>query len=116
MPYTHTASGSALATSPNNAVVNTVSATIASSSRVFDHNTDHAEHERLFIGPMPFIAAETKLKNPSSKKHWWLGQHDVTSSDNDMHEEVPERHAFLYFLRQGGMEQDWESQESLRKR
>ena len=112
MPYIPTvASGSAIATTP--------SSIVPPSSKVLGHGNDHTQHsERLFIGPMPFTAAERniKLKGSGSKRRWWLGQHDVTSSDGSMEDNIPERHAFLYFLRRGGIKEDWESQESLRKR
>ena len=107
--------GSAIAFPP----IDIVPATVTSSSKGLVDSNNYAQlSERLFLGPMSFAAAERniKLKNSDSKRHWWLGRQDVRSSDNDRDDDVPERHAFLYFLRRGGIKEDWESQESLRRR
>jgi hypothetical protein len=97
---------------------NTIPATTSSSS--VDHSSGLTQHfERLFIGPMLFSAAEghPDLKNSrGSTRHWLLGRHDATGRDDNTSDDVPERHAFHYFLRRGGTEDVWESQEGLRQR
>lgn len=115
MPGVHNGLGGTMAPPLDNNI--TVPATVASQAP--GYNNHHRQHsERLFIGPMLFTAAEGHLGPKDSGgfiKHWFPRRHDMTSSDN-INEEISERHAFQYFLRRGGTEQDWESQESVRQR
>jgi hypothetical protein len=102
---------------------NKVSGAVAPSPKVLAHGHDHSQApERLFIGPMPSATAERNVKgrvSDGTKKPWWLTLRDRSrddqDSDGDNEDEVPEGHAFRYFLQRGGREEEWETQESLRK-
>jgi hypothetical protein len=99
-----------LSSGPGYTSNNTVPETAPSSSKLLGHSNDHTQHsERLFIGPMMLSAAERNLDIKDVKS-----RHDTTSNLDGV--DVFERHAFQYFLHRGGIEEDWESQESLRDR
>ncbi|KIJ54719.1 hypothetical protein M422DRAFT_240799 [Sphaerobolus stellatus SS14] len=78
------------------------------------HDVHSTRSERIFIGPMPLQAAErnASIGEPNEhKRHWWLGKRRDTIDDND----IPEEDAFRYYLHQGGLAEEWQSQESLKR-
>ncbi|KAF7985501.1 hypothetical protein HWV62_3705 [Athelia sp. TMB] len=82
-------------------------------------------HRRFFLGPMPekVVLLTEAQAHPKKKRVGWLQRSTSAPGDDDEAEDTSrlsaaiQEHAFEFFLRQGGHEEDWgeEEQESIRK-
>lgn len=83
------------------------------------HST--ATHHRYFLGPMPEKVISRTEARVDQKKQGWLQRSNTLPDENEEHPEsissAIQDHAFQFFLRQGGHEEDWgeNEQEGVRR-
>ncbi|KAF8516818.1 Pleckstrin homology domain-containing protein [Hysterangium stoloniferum] len=101
-----------------------ITTTVPPSPAIIVQDDDHPQFpDRYFIGPMPTLAAKRTIEEAKAsdvRQHWWLGvKRDAEEADDDDNlldeSDVLERDAFRYFIHEGGREEDWGSQDRLRR-
>lgn len=74
--------------------------------------SDLPVHRRFFIGPMPEkVISQTEAQVFKKKKRGWFNRSTQLPGDGDGQDDLSsiiQEHAFQFFLREGGNEEDWE--------